>query len=257
MLGDGQSVDLFKLYFVVRKKGGCEMVSRNGLWDSVTEELGLSRGVGSAVKLIYVKYLDTLERWLQKNVKDKDPKCSLQDSSRDLIGCLSDSEPEIIENFSQTLDHQKNDKEYPHLDLEMNNLYRTDFRGLWNVIEISSSVESDEDRKSVLDTKNEYNDKDDVISDANFVAEEEVSSRKRKRVCYQRMLNWVIEVAKNPCNPEVGSLPDRSNWKSYGIEQLWKQILLVREASFLTRNAGQSNSIWLWWSFKCGFKLYL
>ncbi|KAL6988320.1 hypothetical protein U1Q18_014070 [Sarracenia purpurea var. burkii] len=49
--------------------------------------------------------------------------------------------------------------------------------------------------------------------------------------------DWVVEVAKNPCNPKFGSLPERPKWKYYGSEQLRKQVLLAREATFLTRNA--------------------
>ena len=74
------------------------------------------------------------------------------------------------------------------------------------------------------------------------------SNQKRKRECNQRMLDWVIKVAKNPCDPEVGSLPEKPKWRCYGTEHLWKQVLLAREAIFLEKNAGisceQSNSYW-------------
>ncbi|KAJ6415165.1 hypothetical protein OIU84_004037, partial [Salix udensis] len=39
LLGDGQSLDLFKLYWVVRKRGGFDLV--NGFWNFVAKELGL------------------------------------------------------------------------------------------------------------------------------------------------------------------------------------------------------------------------
>ena len=32
LLGDGKPVDLFRLYWVVKKKGGLKTVSENGLW---------------------------------------------------------------------------------------------------------------------------------------------------------------------------------------------------------------------------------
>ncbi|KAJ6347422.1 hypothetical protein OIU76_003990 [Salix suchowensis] len=38
LLGDGQSLDLFKLYWVVRKRGGFDLV--NGFWNFVAKELG-------------------------------------------------------------------------------------------------------------------------------------------------------------------------------------------------------------------------
>jgi len=40
MLGDKNPVDLFKLYAVVRGRGGYETVSRNGLWGLVAKEYG-------------------------------------------------------------------------------------------------------------------------------------------------------------------------------------------------------------------------
>ena len=61
MLGDGKSVDLFKLYVKVRERGGYESVLKSGLWDSVAKEWGLTSDVGSAVKLVYLKYLDILD----------------------------------------------------------------------------------------------------------------------------------------------------------------------------------------------------
>ncbi|XP_057496084.1 AT-rich interactive domain-containing protein 1-like isoform X2 [Actinidia eriantha] len=212
MLGDGQSVDLFKLYLLVREKGGYERVSRNGLWDLVAEKSGLGSGVGSSVKLVYVKYLDTLDRWLQRKVKDKDPIGSLGDTSTDLSGLM-----ELEDNIKEY-------EEYPHLDLEKNGLGLLDVGKLCNDSEVGNA-------------KNGDNGKDDMGS-----------NRKRKRECNQRMLDWVTKVAKNPCDPEVGSIPERHKWRCYGTEQLWKQVLLAREAIFLERNAGisseQSNSYW-------------
>jgi hypothetical protein len=72
--------------------------------------------------------------------------------------------------------------------------------------------------------------------------EESVSSRKRKRDSIYRMLNWVTEIAKDPCDPVVGSLPEWSKWKSYGNEECWKQVLVTRESLFLKRNADSTSS---------------
>uniref|UniRef100_A0A803KZC3 ARID domain-containing protein n=1 Tax=Chenopodium quinoa TaxID=63459 RepID=A0A803KZC3_CHEQI len=66
MLGNGHAVDLLKLYFVVKLKGGFEAISKKRLWDEVGLLYGLGPGIGSALKLIYLKYLDSLESWLGK-----------------------------------------------------------------------------------------------------------------------------------------------------------------------------------------------
>lgn len=66
MLGNGHSVDLLKLYCVVEQKGGFEVVSKNGLWGLVGLLYGVGSAFGSAIKLIYLKYLMSLESWLVK-----------------------------------------------------------------------------------------------------------------------------------------------------------------------------------------------
>ncbi|CAO2835596.1 unnamed protein product [Amaranthus hypochondriacus] len=66
MLGNGHSIDLLKLYFVVKLKGGFDAISSKKLWNEVGLLYGLGYGFGSALKLIYLKYLDSLESWLVK-----------------------------------------------------------------------------------------------------------------------------------------------------------------------------------------------
>ncbi|KAF2297832.1 hypothetical protein GH714_003845 [Hevea brasiliensis] len=68
LLADGQSLDLFKLFQVVRKRGGFDLV--NGFWTFVVKELGLDIGVSTSVKLVYFKYLYELERWLRGGFRD-------------------------------------------------------------------------------------------------------------------------------------------------------------------------------------------
>lgn len=65
LCGDGRPVDLFKLFWLVRKFGGYDTVSRNKLWGFVSEECGLGCGVIASVKLIYMSYLNELDQWLQ------------------------------------------------------------------------------------------------------------------------------------------------------------------------------------------------
>ncbi|CAI8619458.1 unnamed protein product [Vicia faba] len=66
MLGDGQLLDLYQLFSLVKKNGGYDVVSRKGLWDSVIVELGLNLHVLASVKLIYDRYLNDFEGWLSK-----------------------------------------------------------------------------------------------------------------------------------------------------------------------------------------------
>ncbi|OMO93981.1 hypothetical protein COLO4_16589 [Corchorus olitorius] len=76
---------------------------------------------------------------------------------------------------------------------------------------------------------------DVVILESNDI-KEKFPSLKRKRDSTWGMLNpersksessWVIEIGKDPCDPIIGSLLDRSRWKSYGGE---------REVTFLRKD---------------------
>ncbi|KAI7735332.1 hypothetical protein M8C21_029749, partial [Ambrosia artemisiifolia] len=140
MLGDGKPINLLRLYLCVREKGGYESVSRNGSWDLVAKEIGCDSKCSASLKVVYVKYLDVLDEWFCKTVKDKD------------------------------------------------------------------------------------------------LGKENEASRKRKRERYLPMLDWIKRVSKDPCDLAIGSLPERSKWKIYGGEHVWKQVLSAREARLLPTN---------------------
>ncbi|KAI3693961.1 hypothetical protein L1987_76917 [Smallanthus sonchifolius] len=77
-----------------------------------------------------------------------------------------------------------------------------------------------------------------IEEDENFV-------KKRKKECYLPLLDWLKTVAKNPCDPAIGSLPESYKWKAYGSEHVWKQALMAKEIMSLKvnvdSNAKQSN----------------
>ncbi|KAL4562684.1 hypothetical protein LXL04_026714 [Taraxacum kok-saghyz] len=70
--------------------------------------------------------------------------------------------------------------------------------------------------------------------------------RKRKKESCLPLLDWVKKVAMDPCDPAIGSLPERSKWKAYGNEHLWKQVLMAKEAMCLKVNddSNAKQSIW-------------
>ncbi|KAL7592488.1 AT-rich interactive domain-containing protein 1 [Lactuca sativa] len=78
------------------------------------------------------------------------------------------------------------------------------------------------------------------------ITEDNKLIRKRKKESYLTLLDWVKKVAINPCDPAIGSLPERSKWKAYGNEHLWKQVLLAKEAMCLKINddSNSKQSIW-------------
>ncbi|KAL9234484.1 hypothetical protein vseg_009354 [Gypsophila vaccaria] len=76
-LGNGDRIDLLELFFVVRQKGGFEAISEANLWGEVSLQCGLGSRFGSAFKLIYSKYLGSLESWLLKLVEEKSSESDL------------------------------------------------------------------------------------------------------------------------------------------------------------------------------------
>ncbi|KAK1308117.1 AT-rich interactive domain-containing protein 2 [Acorus calamus] len=65
MLGDGRVVDLLRLYLAVKERGGHDAVNESGSWTAVVQAIGLEPAVAPSVKLIYLKYLDLMERRLE------------------------------------------------------------------------------------------------------------------------------------------------------------------------------------------------
>lgn len=100
MLGDGKPIDLLTLYLCVREKGGYESVSRNGNWDLVAKEIGFNSNDSSNLKVVYVKYLESLEQWFCKIVKDRDSGNS--DMSFDPRNFFLDVEMKDYKEFGDT-----------------------------------------------------------------------------------------------------------------------------------------------------------
>lgn len=102
--------------------------------------------------------------------------------------------------------------------------------------EIAGNVDVYEKQSNIRDG----NDENDQVS------VEDPDTRKRKRECYLGILNWLANIAKNPCDPAIGSMPEMQKWKHYGSEQMWKKILLVREKMLLKRNTDETSQHSIW-----------
>ncbi|KAL8254072.1 hypothetical protein R6Q59_032293 [Mikania micrantha] len=78
------------------------------------------------------------------------------------------------------------------------------------------------------------------------IEEEKRIVKKRKKECYLPLLDWLKTVAKNPCDPATGVIPESSKWKAYGSEHVWKQILMAKETMCLKDNVNSNakQSIW-------------
>jgi hypothetical protein len=66
VLGDDSPVDLLRLYFAVRCRGGFAAVTS---WAVVAEAIGLEPAADAALRLVYAKYLSLLEQTIAKPEK--------------------------------------------------------------------------------------------------------------------------------------------------------------------------------------------
>ncbi|KDP25411.1 hypothetical protein JCGZ_20567 [Jatropha curcas] len=238
LLGNGESLDLFKLFRLVRKRGGFDMV--NGFWYFVVKELGLDLAASASVKLIYFKYLYKLERRLKGRSYRDGRLGNGQCQTDENVSCLSvelELEKEFIRLLSRGYKKRKDGK-YKKNGKNTNMVVLNSKTGLLdtkNVHEVSNGVGNrhiDADEK-IRDCKEKYSDDDDVddvvILDPS-IGRKIFNPRKRKREPLSRMLDWVIQIAKCPDDSSVGEIPPLSKLKEHKGGELWAQVIRARDA---------------------------
>ncbi|CAN4077695.1 unnamed protein product [Withania somnifera] len=102
LTNNGLALDLFKLYWIVRKIGGYDVVSSKKLWDYVAVYCGLNIGTVASLKLVYVKYLTEFDRWLQQLIENKD----LEEEEGGVIRELDLLSKELEAMFRRSLPHR-------------------------------------------------------------------------------------------------------------------------------------------------------
>ncbi|KAE8055366.1 hypothetical protein FH972_012207 [Carpinus fangiana] len=241
VLGDGRSLDLFRLFWVVRKRGGFDMVSKKGLWAYVADDLGLDLRTTPSVKLICFKYLNELEKWFKERCRDR-KLGNGQYGCDGGIGLLSlEVETEFRGLLSHGLSKKKNDDGFIRLESCKSGEY-TDMdvgkRGFhFSDTKIACRIRDDVGKVCRDDDKNNFKDvgADHEILDSK-IAKEEFNFRKRKRESVAGVLKWVIQIAKNPADPSVGVIPEPSKWNEHEGKDLWAQVVRAREAMLLRRH---------------------
>ncbi|KAK7394744.1 hypothetical protein VNO78_15281 [Psophocarpus tetragonolobus] len=257
MMSNGEPLDLYKLFMVVKEKGGYDAVCKNRLWDLVGEEYGLGVKVGSSVELVYSKNLCALETCL-KNVADgKFTECGLVDDRVKFRKHLMEKQAELFCDCqdgrklcgSNRVKGMKPESTRAELkseglvDLDMLD-HRTDEPIIGNLCSLNTGRDMVEefDRGKILtvDASNAESNKPRLSGGSKSCDNDSNDysgfGRKRKRESKSEMLSWIASIAKNPCDPAFGSIPDKSKWKSYSSQEVWKQVLLFREAIFLKKD---------------------
>ncbi|KAJ4832986.1 hypothetical protein Tsubulata_021062 [Turnera subulata] len=243
LLADGQSLDLLKLFWVVRERGGFDMVS--GFWSFVAKELGLSARFAAPVKLVYFKYLYELERWLMRGRRVG----RLGNGKYPSGGSLGFLSPEVETQFRSllSLGYAQREKDGRLASFECKENGRSVMSLSDNIAElrVCNGIEhrSTNDGISFLDNDEKcYNyDADGIMILDSRDSKKEFSSRKRKRESLSEMLNWVIQVARCPEDLSIGKIPPVSNWKDHGVEELWIQAIRAKNALLHRRHVGSKS----------------
>lgn len=206
MVGDGKSIDLFKLFWVVREKGGYDFVSKCAQWGLVAEEIGLGSSFASSVKLCYFKYLDALDRWIRCFQKEKGRR-----GRRGIGKCGRNVLPvglktQFKEFLSNKSGHSR-DQGYELDTGQSENQVHNTSEGI-GVTKLPSVVDDDE--------KN--------------VRKGEVYSRKRKRETLLGMVAWLTDLAKNTSDAAIVKLGEAYKQKGYGNKEYFHLVLVTRNA---------------------------
>ncbi|KAK1376203.1 AT-rich interactive domain-containing protein 2 [Heracleum sosnowskyi] len=247
-------------------------VFHNGLWDFVVQEFGLSSAFGTSLKLVYDKYLDLVDIWMQRTVKGKegdseaDQRVFIMDlesetrefSSENTVEKGKDGRQVQVEleersksNFTSAEKLGERGKDLSFMDLDAGKDNGSDMLYESSVVSEGDSsrnqYQNNEARSLVqlnrFDGNNAAVDKCEIGSKSQD--NDDACNRKRKRECISKSLNWIRKVAKDPCDQVIGSLPELSKWKFFGTEYPWKQLLLVRQAMMVQRHGNSKvESIW-------------
>ncbi|CAN6579091.1 unnamed protein product [Malus baccata var. baccata] len=204
VIGDRQPVDLFKLFCVVKDRGGIDSVSKNIFWSFVANELGFDQEAMCSVKLIYFKYLNELEKWFREI-------CETRSSGN---GDLHPLSSELVREFGGLLSGwpERKGKSDGEVHLE------------------SGECNGDDDEKVC-----NYDQNDILISLSSLSKKE--NDRKRKQEYLVGMLNWVVQVAKQPNDHSIGAIPGPTKWKEHrSDDECWVQALRAKEALLIRRN---------------------
>ncbi|KAJ0427454.1 putative transcription factor & chromatin remodeling ARID family [Helianthus annuus] len=303
-LSDGVEADLFTLFWVVRKIGDYELVSKNELWEFVAEECGLDTTHVASLKLIYMNYLKELDQWLTHGGGFKDMKLDnpdlrvLEKLDYELKGCRfslprdgfeTDTKGKCVvaessdnggtEEFKGKLDLNIaiNVCENDGLDFDLvktemgvsriNDVVENDEKlgGLdekkSEFTKIDVSMIKDDDNKrdvscrtNVLSVQSKFNEHIDTSDNKNngviftkTIDDNVICSQKRRKaesLSLKKMLDWVANAARNPHGIMIGSIPSSSKWKKYKENEVWKQVLSVKETLFAKRNVDSGYKVY-------------
>ncbi|KAK9668106.1 hypothetical protein RND81_13G035900 [Saponaria officinalis] len=239
LLGDGLAVDLFKLFCLVRDRGGFRSVSEDKLWGLIAEKLGFDYKLCASLKLIYFKYLDELDQWLNRITRDRVSTNGSYECGGN-FGLLSLELEKRFRNFSMD-GEESGEKDGERSFYEICNRINVVLEERLRLPEIGNGNEvyDDVNKCNVLDDDDKLCNNNDFARNASQCSSE--SSLKRKRDLFTEMLSWMLNVSKNPTRPSVVKSAGCSRWKGSDDRDFRSLVLSVREARLRRRYAYSNN----------------
>lgn len=196
IISDGKVVDLYELSNIVRKQGGFDLVSANKMWASIAGDLGFGTECAPALKLVYVKYLKLLDKWVEGAGT---PKCN--GLSLDRQGKKRNGEKLSFPDEDFLIQH-------------VNSFHGTGLRQ-------SPIVISDNSEQTLY------------LPDANKQTSGGV--HETPNVSLSGMLEWINWVARNPCGSMKGQGAKISRRREQWFEECLNRAKRAREVLYLRR----------------------
>lgn len=212
-LGDGSSIDLFKLYSMVQSEGGYDAVTNERKWKSVAEAMGLDPSIGPSLKLVFLKYLYVLDQWLQW----VDGRKEIREPKRH----KNAGTPFISNSSCGTINHEKVGESTPPL-----NMYKD---------------------QSLMELGNAKSNGEDVTTLGGFIAKGGSNHKKSKESPLAQMLNWLRKLAKCPSHPSLANTltSDKNKNNSSAVGKLYAKALFARQARSFRRSSRSSPNLTL------------
>ncbi|CAH8389192.1 unnamed protein product [Eruca vesicaria subsp. sativa] len=217
VLGEGKTVDLFKLFVLVREREGFDSVSKKGLWDSVAERLGFDCSVSPSLRLVYSKYLDRMEKW----AVEKSRIVNWDDGESKKKGCYGGILHELGDGLKGLLENGKCTKRN-----------RAVAFGCRHVEESGSEFHSP--RKRFKECEND--DEEEVGTSCVVFSYDSEEEGLQKQETLQGMLKWLTSVALCPHDPSIGVIPHCSKWKEHTGNECWIKVTRAKKALLVRRD---------------------
>ncbi|KAG6501854.1 AT-rich interactive domain-containing protein 2-like [Zingiber officinale] len=209
-LGDGSSIDLFKLYSIVQREGGYDAATKERKWKSVAEAMGLDSFMGPSLKLVFLKYLDVLDQWLQWVEGRKE----IREPKRH----KNAGAPFVSYGSCGTINHKKVGESTPPL-----NMYKD----------------------QSLELGNAQRNGKDVTTFGGFIANGGSNHKMTKESPLAKMLNWLRMSAKCPGHPSLANTltSNKNKNNSSTVGKFYAQALLAIQARSFRRSSRSSSNL--------------